>query len=244
MSFTGKSALVTGSTGGIGAATAKLLAARGADVVISGRNVERGEAVVAAIAAAGGSARFVAAELSDLDSVRRLAEAAGDVDVLVNNAAIFPMGMTVDQDVESFDASFATNVRAPFFLTAALAPAMLAKNAGAIVNTTTMAADVGMPGLAVYSATKAALNSLTRTWTAEFAGTGVRVNSLSPGPTGTDAVLTQMGDDAIAQIAGSTALKRMATPEEIAHAIVFLASDEASYITGAVLAADGGRTAI
>jgi NAD(P)-dependent dehydrogenase (short-subunit alcohol dehydrogenase family) len=243
MPFTDKTALVTGSTTGIGARVARLLAAQGADVVVSGRNAERGDAIVQEITAAGGRARFVPAELADLTSVRALAEEAGDVHVLVNNAAIFPMAPTVDQDDTSFEAAFAVNVRAPFFLTAALAPGMVDRGSGAIVNVSTMAAQVGMAGLAVYSATKAALDSLTRTWTAELAGSGVRVNSVSPGPTATE-MSVSMGEEVLAQIAATTAMGRLADPAEIARAIAFVASDEASYITGAILAADGGRTAI
>jgi NAD(P)-dependent dehydrogenase (short-subunit alcohol dehydrogenase family) len=243
MSFEGKTALVTGSTLGIGVDIATLLAGRGANVIVSGRNAERGEAVVAAIASAGGSARFIAADLIDVGSVRRLAAEAGDVDVLINNAGSFPMSPTVDQDLEAYDQAFAANVRAPFFLTAALAPAMIANGAGSIVNVSTMAARVGMAGLAVYSATKAALDSLTRTWTAEFAASGVRINSVAPGPTLTD-MSASMGEEVVAEIAATTAMGRMATTSEIAQAIVFIASDEASYITGATIAADGGRTAI
>lgn len=244
MQFTDKVALVTGSTGGIGAEVARLLANGGADVIVSGRDVSRGQSVVAEIQGAGGKGRFVASELADIESVRALAAEAEDADILINNAAIFPMAPTPDQDVGSFDAAFQVNVRAPYYLTAALAPAMAARGSGAIVNTTTMAAQVGMAGLSVYGATKAALESLTRTWAAEFSGSGVRINSLSPGPTSTDVVMAQLGHDIAQQIAQTTALGRMATPNEIARAIVFLASDDASYFTGATIAADGGRTAI
>src|ERR1700712_3759169 len=145
-------ALVTGSTGGIGAATAALLAAAGYEVVVSGRDVERGNSVVKQITADGGSARFVAADLHDLDSLRSLADAAGPVDILINNAGMFPGAPLVSQDVESFDAAFALNVRAPYFLSAALVPGMIERGRGSIVNVSTMAASVGMPGLSAYGA--------------------------------------------------------------------------------------------
>jgi NAD(P)-dependent dehydrogenase (short-subunit alcohol dehydrogenase family) len=244
MELTGKLALVTGSTGGIGSETARLLAERGAEVVVSGRNAERGAATVRSIAESGGAARFVAADLTDLDSLRRLAEQAGAVDILVNNAAIFPGAPTVAQDLESFDATLAANIRAPYFLTAALAPAMVAKGSGSIVNISSMAARIGMPGLSVYSATKAALEALTRTWAAEFSPAGVRVNTVAPGPTRTDAVIATMGEEGAGQVGKSTLLGRLATPREIAEVIVFLATERASYITGATIAADAGRTAV
>jgi NAD(P)-dependent dehydrogenase (short-subunit alcohol dehydrogenase family) len=237
-------ALVTGSTGGIGAATATLLAAEGYEVVISGRDEERGNAVVKQITADGGNARFVAADLHDLDSLRALAEAAGPVEVLVNNAGMFPGAPLVSQDVESFDAAFALNVRAPYFLSAALVPGMIERGRGSIVNVSTMAARVGMPGLSAYGATKAALESLTRTWAAELGAHGIRVNAVAPGPTGTEMFLSSMDADTQSAVAASTILGRVADPQEIARVIAFVATDAGSYLTGATIAADAGRTAI
>lgn len=252
MELTGKSALVTGATGGIGAETAKLLAEAGARVIVTGRDGGRGAALVETITAQHGKAEFIAADLADTRSIRSLVEAVGQVDILVNNAAIFPMGPTVPADADggapydttSFDAAFATNVRAPYLLTAAFAPGMAAKGSGAIVNVSTMAARIGMPGLPVYSATKAALESLTRTWAAELSPSGVRVNTVAPGPTRTDMVLATMGEQGAAQVGATTLLGRLATPREIAQVIVFLAGDGAAYLTGATIAADGGRTAV
>ncbi|MEV0487842.1 SDR family oxidoreductase [Streptomyces sp. NPDC050508] len=244
MELSDKVALITGSTGGIGSETARLMAAAGAEVVVSGRDAGRGVATVRSITDAGGRARFVAADLTDPAAVRRLAEEAGDVDVLVNNAAIFPGAPTVDQAPDSLDEALAANVRAPYLLTAALAPAMIAKGSGSIVNVSTMAARIGMPGLSVYSATKAALESLTRTWAAEFSPAGVRVNTVAPGPTRTDMVLATVGEEGAEQFAKTTVLGRLATPREIAEVILFLASDRASYLTGATIAADAGRTAV
>ncbi|MBY8343806.1 SDR family oxidoreductase [Streptomyces spinosirectus] len=243
MELSNKRVLVTGGTGGIGSETARLLAAQGAEVIVSGRNTGRGEATVRSITDAGGRARFVAADLTDLASLRRLAETAGDVDVLVNNAAIFPGAPTVDQDVDTFDTTLAANIRAPYFLTAALAPAMIAKGAGSIVNISTMAARIGVPGLSLYSATKAALESLTRTWATEFSPAGVRVNTVAPGPTRTDMVLATVGEEGAEQFAKTTILGRLATPREIAEVILFLATDRSAYLTGATIAADAGRTA-
>ncbi|MFC8824424.1 SDR family NAD(P)-dependent oxidoreductase [Streptomyces sp. NPDC057137] len=244
MELTGKVALITGSTGGIGSETARMIAASGAHVVITGRNPERGAATVKSISEAGGSARFVPADLTDLASLRRLAGEAGDVDILVNNAAIFPGGPTTSQDVETFDTALAANIRAPYFLTAALAPGMVARGSGSIINISTMAVQVGMAGLSVYAATKAALESLTRTWAAEFSPAGVRVNTVAPGPTRTDMVIGSMGEEGAQQVAKTTLLGRLATPREIAEVIHFLATERAAYVTGATIATDAGRTAV
>ncbi len=241
----GRTALVTGSTKrGIGAATAALLASRGAFVIVTGRDEEGGQQVVKEIGATGGTARFVGADLTDLDSVRALAAEAGEVDILVNNAGLFPGAPLLAQDVESFDAAFAVNVRALYFLTAAVVPGMVARGRGGVVNVSTMAASVGIAGLSAYSATKAAVESLTRTWAVELGDAGIRVNTVAPGPTRTDMVMAAMGEEGAAGIAGTTVLRRLATPEEIASVIAFVASDAASYLTGATIAADAGRTAI
>ncbi|NUT91809.1 MAG: SDR family oxidoreductase [Saccharothrix sp.] len=238
MELKGQVALVTGSTAGIGRETARLLAAAGAEVVVTGRDAERGAEVVREIEDDGGAARFVAADMADLDDVRRLAEAVGEVDVLVNNAGIFPFAPTAEQSVETYERLFDVNVRALFFLTAALAPKMAAKGSGSIVNISTMATAVGLPGAAVYSATKAAVESLTRTWAVEFKG--VRVNTVSPGPVATETVLATNAD-AVEQVAKTTLLGRAADPKEIAEVVLFLASPRSSYVTGANLVADGGH---
>src|SRR3954470_19688924 len=166
MEFTGKAALITGSgsVGGLGHAVATALAARGAEVVITGLDRLRAGQVVDEITGKGGRARFIEADLGDAEAVRRLADEVGPVDILINNAGLVPVASTPQQDAETYDAAFAVNTRAPFLLTAALAPRMAANGGGSIVNITSTAAGLGMPGMAVYGATKAALESLTRTW--------------------------------------------------------------------------------
>ncbi len=245
--LTGSTALITGSTSGIGKATADHLAALGAHVIVSGRDKTRADAVVAGIRAAGGTADFVAAELNDEDSVRELASRAaavggGHVDILVNNGGIFPFGATADTPPNQIDEVFAVNVKAPYLLVAALAPAMAQRGHGAIVNVTTMVAEFGMNGMGLYGSSKAALMLLTKSWAAEFGPAGVRVNAVSPGPTRTEGT-APMGD-ALDQLAKGGPAGRVGQPEEIAAAIAFLATEQASFVHGVLLPVDGGRLAV
>ena len=241
----GTTALVTGATSGIGRATAVALAGRGAHVLVSGRDAARGDDVVAGIRAAGGKADFIAADLADGDSVRALArratEIGGHVDILVNNAGVFPFGPTALAADADIDEVYAVNVKAPFILVGALAPAMAERGKGAIVNVLTMVAHFGMPDMALYGSSKAALTLLTKAWAAEFGPSGVRVNAVSPGPTRTEG--TESMGSALDQLAAMAPAGRPAAPDEIASAIGYLAGDAASFVHGAVLDVDGGRNA-
>ncbi|GHG34464.1 MULTISPECIES: SDR family NAD(P)-dependent oxidoreductase [Amycolatopsis] len=244
--LSGSTALVTGGTSGIGRATAVALAGLGAHVVLSGRDAGRGAEAVATIRAAGGKADFVAADLTDAASARALADRArelgGPIDVLVNNAGIFPTGPTESFAEADFDAVFTTNVKVPFFLVAALAPEMAARGHGAIVNVSTMVAVRGMAGMAVYGASKSAIELMTKAWAAEFGPSGVRVNAVSPGPTRTEG--TAVFGDGLDELAAAGPAGRVASPEEIAAAITFLATGDASFVQGAILPVDGGRLAV
>jgi NAD(P)-dependent dehydrogenase (short-subunit alcohol dehydrogenase family) len=240
-------ALITGGTSGIGRAAANKLAQLGIHVLVVGRNAERGEKAVDEIRAAGGKADFISADLQDAASARTVAKKAidlggGHVDILVNNAGIYPFGPTHEMTEEQFDRVFSINVKAPYFLVAELAPLMAKKGKGAIVNLSTMVADYGAPGMSLYGSSKAAINLLTKTWAAEYGPRGVRVNAVSPGPTYTEG--TEAMGEGLKQLAAQGPAGRPATADEIAEAIVFLATERSSFIYGAKLAVDGGRTAV
>jgi NAD(P)-dependent dehydrogenase (short-subunit alcohol dehydrogenase family) len=236
----GMSALVTGATSGIGKAVAEALGRLGAEVIVHGRDVTRGKIVADAITAEGGKARFVAADLSNTAGVDELVEQVGVVDILVNNAGFSRFGPTAELDGETFDRLFAANVRAPYFLVAMLAPKMAERGSGSIINVASMAGQIGLAGAAAYGATKASLASMTRSWAAEFSPAGVRVNAVAAGPVFTGGA----APDRIEALGATTLLGKAAQPAEIAEVVAFLASPKAGYITGAVIAADGGRTAI
>jgi len=240
--LTGRRALVTGATAGIGRATAEALAREGAHVIVTGRSEERGAEVVAGIERAGGEAEFVRADLASADGVRALAEHAGAVDILVNNAGVFPAGPTHGLAESAFDETFAVNVKAPFLLTAGIAPHMAERGQGTIINVTTMVAEFGMAGLSAYGASKAAVALLTKAWAAEYGPQGVRVNAVSPGPTRTPG--TEAMGEGFSAIVSTIPLGRAAEATEIAETIAFLASDRASYLNGAVIPVDGGRVAV
>ncbi|MCV7378032.1 short-chain dehydrogenase [Mycobacterium alsense] len=247
--LTGRTALVTGSTAGLGAAIAKALAASGAFVVVSGRDKSRGDAIVADIRSAGGYAAFVAADLGAGDEeVRHLAAVAtelagGRLDILVNNAAALQMPTpTAEISERSLREAFTVNVFAPFLLTGAVAPQMARDGRGAVVNIGSITGLRGSDGSAVYSASKAAVHSFTKSWADEYGPAGVRVNAVAPGP-----IATERQDefaDHLTPVLARLPSRRMSTPEEVAASVVFLASDDAANIHGAVLSVDGGWAAV
>ncbi len=247
MSTNSSTALITGGTSGIGRSVANKLAALGIHVIVVGRNAERGQKTVAEIHAAGGKGDFISSDLRDASSAREVARRAvelgdGHVDILINNVGIYPFGPTHETTEEMFERVYALNVKAPYFLVAELAPLMAKKGKGAIVNLSTMVADYGAPGMSLYGSSKAAINLLTKVWAAEYGPSGVRVNAVSPGPTRTEG--TEAMGEGLEKLAAEAPAGRPATPDEIAEAIVFLATDRASFIHGAKLAVDGGRTAV
>src|SRR5437660_4918704 len=240
-------ALITGGTSGIGRAAANKLTSLGIHVIVVGRNAQRGDKTVAEIRAAEGNADFISSDLRDASRAREVARRAvelgnGHIDILINNAGVFPFGPTHETTEELFEKVYSLNVKAPYFLVAQLAPLMAKRGKGAIVNVSTMVADYGAAGMSLYGSSKAAINLLTKTWAAEYGPSGVRVNAVSPGPTRTEG--TDAMGEGLEQLAAQGPAGRPATADEIAEAIVFLATDRASFIYGAKLAVDGGRTAI
>ena len=244
-----RTALVTGSTGGIGVGIARALARAGAFVVVSGRDERRGAEVVATISSEGGHAAFAGADFTQGEpAVRALADTAtiaagGHLDILVNNAAmLLDPAPTADVTGDLITSALAVNVAAPFLLTGVLAPRMAERGWGAIVNIGSINGTVGMANSALYSTTKAALHSLTRSWAAEYAASGVRVNTVAPGPTATRFNLER--DDLLAPIIALIPSGRMTTVDEVGAAVAFLASDAAANIHGATLRVDGGFTVV
>jgi NAD(P)-dependent dehydrogenase (short-subunit alcohol dehydrogenase family) len=245
----GHTALVTGSTGGLGAAFATALAEHGAFVIVTGRDAARGRGIVDQLESSGGSAAFVAADLgAGAAQVRRLADeataaAGGRIDILVNNAAMLitptPTPEVPEQLVQD---ALAVNVTAPFLLTGVIAPAMAERGAGSIINIGSINGLIGMAGSALYSATKAAIHSLTKSWADEYSPRGVRVNTVAPGPSMTER--NAEFADYLAPLLARVPSRRASTLSEVAAAVVFLASDDAANITGATLSVDGGWSAV
>jgi NAD(P)-dependent dehydrogenase (short-subunit alcohol dehydrogenase family) len=246
--LSGKTALVTGSTSNIGRSIALALAAEGAHVVVSGRDRDRGEAVVGLARAGGGRADFVTADLDgSKDASQALAAEAtavvgGRLDVLVNNAGIYPGIGTLETDEETFDRAYAVNVKAPFFLTAAVVPPMIAAGGGVVINLGSWITRLGVPTGGLYASTKGALETLTRAWSAEFGPQGIRVNAISPGVIRPPHLGPEVAFGEV--MMSGTPAGTVGHPDAVGQAAVYLAGDESAFVHGTVLDVDGGRLAV
>ncbi|MET7486797.1 glucose 1-dehydrogenase [Streptomyces sp. NPDC005538] len=241
----GKVAVVTGSSSGIGAATAKSLAAQGAAVVLAARRADRLEKLVAEIEGEGGRAVAQPTDTTSARDLTAMVERAvtefGHLDWAVNNAGASGRGAFLDLPVEDFDRAVDVNLRGVMLAMRAEIPAMLDNGGGAIVNTASVGGLVGVPGLSAYIASKHGVIGLTKSVGLEFATRNIRVNAVAPGGTNTEMLAsgTQQQRDFLA---GLSPMKRIAESEEIAAAIVYLLAD-ATFTTGSVLSADGGQAA-
>lgn len=243
----GTTIIVTGAGSGIGAATARLLGAAGASVVLVGRRAEAIEAQAELITRAGGEAFCVPADLAEPDGPHRVAAASRDrygrIDGLVNNAAVVRHKPIAEWTTDGFDEHFATNVRAPYFLIQAALPDLLASPVKAVVNISSSSGALQLTGQSVYGTTKAALDYLTRTLAGELAPAGVRVNCIAPGPIDTPIHATWADDldEAYRWLAEQVPLGRIGAADEVARWIALLLSPFASFLTGAVIPLDGGQ---
>lgn len=245
-SLRNKTALVTGGSRGIGAAIAKSLAGQGARVAISyNRNADRAEQVVSHITSAGGTAVAIQADAASTDGPQQLITQAvdrlGKLDILVNNAGVVAYGSIEESDATTYDANFDVNVKGVYETTRAAVPHLNDK--GRIINIGSAVGQRAFAGASAYGATKAAVAGLARSWAKELAGRGVTVNTVNPGSIDTEMNPDHADNPGAEMQRGMNPMGRYGTAEELAAAVVFLASDEASFVTGTELNVDGGFTA-
>ncbi len=244
--LTGQVAIVTGASRGIGASVAKALAAHGAHVVLASRKLEGCEAVVSEIRAAGGSAEAFACHIGDLEAIENLLETVetkhGKLDILVNNAAANPhFGPIYETDLGAFQKTVDVNIRGYFFMTSGAVKRMRKHGRGVIVNVASINGFIPGPLQGIYSITKAAILSMTKSFARECAALGIRVNALAPGATDTKFASALVKNDAVReQLLEHVPMNRVAEPDEMAGAVLYLVSPAASYTTGACLVVDGG----
>jgi NAD(P)-dependent dehydrogenase (short-subunit alcohol dehydrogenase family) len=246
MRFADQTIIVTGGAGGIGRACAELFASEGGSVVIADIDVAGGEATAEAIIDAGGKAAFIRTDVGDAasaaDLIDRTIQQSGPLHILVNNAGVIKAADFLEISEADFDSVMRVNLKGAFLVGQAAARAMVKSGKGAIVNMSSANAVLAIPNQIPYVVSKGAMNQLTNVMALALADKGVRVNAVGPGSIMTDMLKTIMTDEAARQkILSRTPLGRCGEPEEMARVVAFLASDDASYITGQCVYADGGR---
>lgn len=243
-----KVAIITGGGSGIGRAAAQLFTREGAKVVVADYNAEAGENTVQAIQDSGGEAIFVKVDVSDAEQVQHMVQSAleayGGIDILFNNAGILLFGTILETDPKDWTRLMSINLNGVFLCSKAVIPHMIERGGGSIINTSssTGAHDVAA-NIAAYVTSKGGVTLLTKAMAVDHAKDHIRVNAIAPGPTDTPMLRENMSPEELADFAATFPMKRLGWPEELAYAALFLASDEASFVTGAVLAVDGGQTA-
>lgn len=240
MRLENKVAIITGGAGGIGLAAVKRFLKEGAKVAIVDYDKQQGQKIEAEL---GENVAFFAVDVSKLADVKEMVEQVvdrfGKIDILVNNAGITRDATLVKMSEEDFEKVIQINLNGVYYCTQAVAPHMIAQGSGKIISTSSVSGVYGNFGQTNYAATKAAIIGMTKTWAKELGRKGINVNAVAPGFTATPMV-EKMPEKVLQQMEGITSLQRLGKPEDIANAYLFLASDEASYITGHVLQVDGG----
>ena len=242
-----KTAVITGGTSGIGEATAILFAREGANVAVVGRSEEKGNAIVADIISAGGKAIFVKCDVSKEEDAKNMADQVinefGQIDILFNNAGVVEFGKVHDTEEKSWNKIIDINLKGVYLCSKYVIPHMQKLKKGSIINTASIAGVVGFRNTAAYCASKGGVENLTYNMALDYAPDGIRVNHICPGVIRTPMTENAMGEEGLKQMIDSHPLGRLGTPEDVANAALFLASDESSFITGEDIIVDGGFTA-
>ncbi|MGI6541058.1 MAG: 3-oxoacyl-ACP reductase FabG [Bacillota bacterium] len=245
MRLDGKVAIITGSGRGLGKEAAFLFAEEGARVVVCDINRQSAEEVALAIVDAGGEAMATMVDVTDSESVQRMVDAAmerfGTIDVLVNNAGITADAQLVKMTEDQWDRVIAVNLKGVYLCTKAVAPIMIAKGSGRIINTSSVVGIYGNFGQSNYVATKAGVIGMTKVWAKELGRKGITVNAVAPGFTMTE-MMSTVPEKVLTGIRDRTPLGRLGEPRDIAYAYLYLASNEASFVNGATIQVDGGLT--